>query len=216
MRLVIGGAYQGNCTGSYSRRDTHPPTLHIHWRMHSGNRSSPPCIWRSASCWKRGGSPCGKLKRFCRRIPPSPSSATRLDAAWCRWTPLSGHGARKQAHLLHAGGKGCARRPGLLWDCHLPQTGGNPMTAWLFLLPLPLGFLLDLCFGDPHWMPHPVRAIGWLIARLERLLCGLFPNAQRGAFGGRFSGDIGSSLHQRDGDYALVGAYAVHPGLGLF
>jgi adenosylcobinamide-phosphate synthase len=28
---------------------------------------------------------------------------------------------------------------------------------------------LDLCLGDPHWLPHPVRGIGWLAARLETL-----------------------------------------------
>ena len=35
-----------------------------------------------------------------------------------------------------------------------------------------LGFLLDLIVGDPHWMPHPVRFIGWLIAKTEQLLRG--------------------------------------------
>ena len=23
------------------------------------------------------------------------------------------------------------------------------------------GFLLDQLFGDPYWLPHPIRAIGW-------------------------------------------------------
>ena len=32
------------------------------------------------------------------------------------------------------------------------------------------GFLLDLLLGDPHWLPHPVCAIGNLIAALERKL----------------------------------------------
>ena len=27
---------------------------------------------------------------------------------------------------------------------------------------------LDLALGDPRWLPHPVRGIGWLAARLER------------------------------------------------
>ena len=26
---------------------------------------------------------------------------------------------------------------------------------------------LDLCLGDPRWLPHPVRGIGWLASRLE-------------------------------------------------
>ena len=30
------------------------------------------------------------------------------------------------------------------------------------------GYLLDLCLGDPHSMPHPVRAIGNLIVWLEK------------------------------------------------
>lgn len=33
-----------------------------------------------------------------------------------------------------------------------------------------LAFGLDLCFGDPDWLPHPVRAIGALIGWLERKL----------------------------------------------
>jgi adenosylcobinamide-phosphate synthase len=32
----------------------------------------------------------------------------------------------------------------------------------------PLGVALDLILGDPRGWPHPVRAIGWLIRRVER------------------------------------------------
>ncbi len=34
------------------------------------------------------------------------------------------------------------------------------------------GFILDLIFGDPYWLPHPIRAIGWLIARLDQTFIG--------------------------------------------
>ncbi len=33
-----------------------------------------------------------------------------------------------------------------------------------------IAFILDLVFGDPRWLPHPVRIIGWLIQRTEILL----------------------------------------------
>lgn len=48
------------------------------------------------------------------------------------------------------------------------------------LVALLLGFLLDLCFGDPHWLPHPVVAIGKLIALLERGLRKGFPATKGG------------------------------------
>ena len=35
-----------------------------------------------------------------------------------------------------------------------------------------LGFLLDLLFGDPYWLPHPIRFIGSLIARVEKWFLG--------------------------------------------
>jgi adenosylcobinamide-phosphate synthase len=38
------------------------------------------------------------------------------------------------------------------------------MTAGTQLL---CGAALDLVLGDPRWLPHPVRGIGWMIARLE-------------------------------------------------
>lgn len=33
---------------------------------------------------------------------------------------------------------------------------------------LACGVSLDLLLGDPRWLPHPVRAIGWLAEKLER------------------------------------------------
>lgn len=36
------------------------------------------------------------------------------------------------------------------------------------LIAFVLGFLLDLLLGDPYWMPHPIRLIGSLIAKLKR------------------------------------------------
>lgn len=47
-------------------------------------------------------------------------------------------------------------------------------------LALALGFVLDLIFGDPQWMPHPVRAIGRLISGLERMLRKVFPKTEEG------------------------------------
>ena len=43
-----------------------------------------------------------------------------------------------------------------------------------------LGFLLDLLLGDPRWLPHPVRAMGALIAALEPPLRRVFPKSPRG------------------------------------
>ena len=38
-----------------------------------------------------------------------------------------------------------------------------------------LAFGLDLCMGDPRWLPHPVRGMGWAIGKLESLLRRCFP-----------------------------------------
>ncbi|HEY9063049.1 MAG TPA: adenosylcobinamide-phosphate synthase CbiB [Pseudobacteroides sp.] len=43
------------------------------------------------------------------------------------------------------------------------------MAVWL-LLDVIAAFILDIFFGDPHWMPHPVRFIGWLISKTEKVL----------------------------------------------
>ena len=31
-----------------------------------------------------------------------------------------------------------------------------------------IGFVMDLLFGDPYWLPHPIRWIGRLIGWLDR------------------------------------------------
>lgn len=45
-----------------------------------------------------------------------------------------------------------------------------------------IGFVLDLIFGDPPWLPHPIRLIGWMISTGEKLARRLFPKTSRGEF----------------------------------
>ena len=42
------------------------------------------------------------------------------------------------------------------------------------------GFFMDLCLGDPDWMPHPVIYMGKAISALEKFLRRKFPNTQKG------------------------------------
>ena len=58
------------------------------------------------------------------------------------------------------------------------------MTITLRLFALLLGFLLDLLLGDPRWLPHPIRAIGALIAALEKILRKIFPKNRSGQLAG--------------------------------
>ena len=47
-------------------------------------------------------------------------------------------------------------------------------------LPLVLGFLLDCIIGDPYSLPHPIRAIGTMISRLEAFTRAHFRNLRVG------------------------------------
>lgn len=48
------------------------------------------------------------------------------------------------------------------------------------VLALIIGFIIDLCLGDPHWMPHPVRGMGWLISHLEPVFRRVCPKNKGG------------------------------------
>ena len=48
------------------------------------------------------------------------------------------------------------------------------------MLALTAGFILDLLFGDPRWLYHPVCLIGKVIDRLEGILRKLFPKSKGG------------------------------------
>ena len=50
----------------------------------------------------------------------------------------------------------------------------------LHLIALFTGYLLDLCFGDPHYAFHPICLIGNLIQVLEKWLRNRFPKTERG------------------------------------
>ncbi|MCI9068201.1 MAG: cobalamin biosynthesis protein CobD [Lachnospiraceae bacterium] len=51
-----------------------------------------------------------------------------------------------------------------------------------FVIPIMVGtgFLLDVFWGDPHWLPHPVRLMGALISRLERGIRTCLPKTEKG------------------------------------
>lgn len=50
-----------------------------------------------------------------------------------------------------------------------------------YILPLLLGWLLDLLLGDPRWLPHPIVGFGKMIACGERLLNRGFHRIWKGA-----------------------------------
>ncbi len=47
-----------------------------------------------------------------------------------------------------------------------------------------IGFVMDLLFGDPHWLWHPIRLIGRLIGTLDRALLGAGPGSAERNTGG--------------------------------
>ena len=50
------------------------------------------------------------------------------------------------------------------------------------LVALVMGYILDLIFGDPYWMPHPVRFIGNLISLLEKVIRRFISKTKRGEY----------------------------------
>lgn len=81
------------------------------------------------------------------------------------------------------------------------------------------GFVLDLMLGDPYWLPHPVRAIGNLIAKLEAVLLKKKNGADRTQDEERKAGRILviTVLTLTGGISFLIlwMAYTLHPVLGI-
>ncbi|EPR09335.1 adenosylcobinamide-phosphate synthase CbiB [Ruminiclostridium papyrosolvens] len=50
------------------------------------------------------------------------------------------------------------------------------------LIEVAIGFILDLILGDPSWLPHPIRLIGWFISKGEKLIRKAFPKSNKGEF----------------------------------
>lgn len=78
-----------------------------------------------------------------------------------------------------------------------------------------LGFILDLILGDPYCIPHPVRFIGKLIEKLEKLLRGSRDNQTALRRGGILLVIGVTGITVLVTAILLFGAYRVHPYLGI-
>lgn len=54
------------------------------------------------------------------------------------------------------------------------------MKGFIYALPMLVGFVIDIFVGDPYNFPHPIRAIGTLISKLEKFVRGKFKNLRKG------------------------------------
>lgn len=79
-----------------------------------------------------------------------------------------------------------------------------------------LGFLLDMLFGDPYWLPHPVRWIGCMISRCESWLRGKKERKEKKELcQGLVLVLIVLLIVFLVTAVLLMGAYRFHPWLGL-
>lgn len=81
------------------------------------------------------------------------------------------------------------------------------------------GFVLDLMFGDPYWMPHPIRIIGSLIGKSEKWLLkeknGKALTDEGKRRNGRLLVLIVLACTGAAAALLLIGAYLLHPVLGI-
>lgn len=56
------------------------------------------------------------------------------------------------------------------------------MKGFIYALPMLVGFVIDIFIGDPYNFPHPIRAIGTLISKLENFVRSRFKNLRKGGF----------------------------------
>ena len=83
------------------------------------------------------------------------------------------------------------------------------------------GFLMDQIFGDPYFLPHPIRGIGWLIAKTEKVLRSGNPqenSPEREAAERRQGKLLVAIVLLLTGMFTaliLVGAYALYPKIGM-
>lgn len=72
------------------------------------------------------------------------------------------------------------------------------------------GFLLDLLFGDPQFLPHPVRMVGGLTGKLEQALCRGNHLLQKGCILAALTVSVTAALSAG----LLFGSYRIHPIAG--
>lgn len=80
------------------------------------------------------------------------------------------------------------------------------------LIVLLAGYILDLCFGDPHFSYHPVCLIGNLIQALEKRVRRWFPDTEKGELiAGAFLAAAVIAVSGGTGAALLMLAYRLHP-----
>lgn len=87
------------------------------------------------------------------------------------------------------------------------------MNFLIAVLPVLIGFILDLCIGDPYDFPHPIRLIGKLISALEQKIRSKMKNLK---LGGLILVLIVLLLSTLFSLSILLLSYRIHPVLGIF
>ena len=82
-----------------------------------------------------------------------------------------------------------------------------------------IGFVMDLLFGDPYWLPHPIRWIGRLIGWLDRKLLGETDGAVRDEAAEKKKGKVACGVRASSGTLfcgsSPFAAYQIHPAAGI-